>query len=161
MRHERLDRTLRQHRTKPEGHVCTVHHFEHGNGEGARQTLAAVLDRRRQGVPSSFRELPISLRKSGHAAHRAILIVRADFVAWSVERRQYFLGKLAAGVENRGDGFIVEACERSRFHQARNVDNVIEREGDVADWCAPGHGRCSDAGNVSEVWNLVLAFMKE
>jgi hypothetical protein len=133
-----LDRRLGQHRAEAEGHVRRMHHLEHGQLHGLGQALAAVLGIGRQRVPAPGHEGPVGVGQAGRRIDLAVLELGADLVGLAVEGRQLVLRELAGGFQHGHDRIAVQV--RKPCLQERRVAGGLQREGEVADRGAEGHG---------------------
>jgi hypothetical protein len=135
---QRLDGALGQHRAEAEGHVRGVDHLEHRQFHGFGEALAAVGRVGGERVPAIGHEGAVGVGEAGGCGHDAVLVARALGVALAVQRRQHVSRERARRLQHRGHGVGVQL--RIGPGDQGVVPHRLQREGQVADGRAEGHG---------------------
>jgi hypothetical protein len=144
---ERLDRGERQQRAEAERDIRRAPDFGAGGVDRKRQALAAKGLRPGHRVPAGRRPALIRIEPARRGRHLVGFELDAVFVADPVERGQHFAGEFAGFLQHRGGNIAVEFAVMAGLHGGLQAGAVIEREQDVIDRRAVGHGDNLALGN--------------
>jgi hypothetical protein len=133
---ERLDSTLRQHRTELEGEVRGRPELLDGDAEHAGHALTAVLGRGAQRGPAAGDILVVGRLEALRRAHAFRRPTRAIAIEGLVERVEHGLGEPGRLAEHRAGGIQRIIRVRGTALQGGLADEFAEVEVEVLERCA-------------------------